>query len=109
MIEEPENGLTPQATKAFYQAVRRLAFNENPRERSQVLISSHSPFIICDAWNGEDRDFIYQVKVVDGHSAIQKFSAVVNDLQIHLAKDAGGARTHLSLKNAEEIMSGRLS
>jgi len=109
MIEEPENGLTPQAVKAFYAAVRRLAINENADDRSQVLLSSHSPFVICEAWNGEDRDFIHQVRVTDGKAVVRKFSTVVQDLGIHLAKDADGKRTHLSLKNAEEIMSGYLS
>jgi hypothetical protein len=109
MIEEPENGLTPQAIKAFYQALRMLAFNDNPEQRSQILISSHSPFVICEAWNGEDREFIHQVKVTDGRAGIRKFSTVVSDLQSHLGKDASGKRTHMSLKNAEEMMSGRLS
>lgn len=109
MIEEPENGLTPQAIKSFYQSLRTLAFNDELAQRSQVLISSHSPFVICEAWNGEDREFIHQVKVTEGRSGVRKFSAVVSDLQSHLGKDANGKRTHLSLKNAEEIMSGRLS
>lgn len=109
MIEEPENGLTPQAIKAFYQSLRMLAFNANSGQRSQILISSHSPFVICEAWNGEDREFIHQVKVTEGRSGVRKFGVVVDDLQSHLGKDASGKRTHLSLKNAEEIMSGRLS
>jgi predicted ATPase len=109
MIEEPENGLTPQAVKAFYQAVRHLAFNDNADDRSQVLLSSHSPFVICEAWNGEDRDFIHQVRVADGKAVVRKFSTVVEDQGIHLGKDSEGQRTHLSLKNAEEIMSGFLS
>ena len=81
MIEEPENGLTPQAIKAFYQSLRILALNPKPEQRSQILISSHSPFVICEAWNGEDRDFIQQVKVTEGRTGIRKFSAVVNGLQ----------------------------
>jgi len=109
MIEEPENGLTPQAIKAFYQALRALAFNEAADQRSQILISSHSPFVICEAWNGEDREFIHQVKVTDGRTGVRKFSTVISDQGIHLAKDASGTRTLLSLKNAEEIMSGRFS
>lgn len=109
MIEEPENGLTPQAVKAFYEAVRRLAFNENPDDRSQVLLSSHSPFVICEAWNGDDRDFIHQVRVTDGKAVVRKFSNAVESLGIQLAKDGAGKRTHLSLKNAEDIMSGYLS
>lgn len=109
MIEEPENGLTPQAIKAFYEAVRSLALNTEPQNRTQVLLSSHSPFVICEAWNGEDRDFIHQVMVRDGKSLIRKFSNIIEDLGIHLQKDKDGNRTILSLKNAEEIMSGFLS
>ena len=108
MIEEPENGLTPQAVKSFYKAVRNLAY-DNLEHRSQVLISSHSPFVICEAWNGEDRDFIHQVKVVDGKAQIRKFSEVISEQGIQLGKDRSGQRTHLSLANAEEIMSGYLS
>jgi predicted ATPase len=109
MIEEPENGLTPQAIRSFYRAVRQLAYGDEPVMRSQVLISSHSPFVICEAWNGEDRDFIHQVKIADGKAVIRKFSDVIVERQIHLAKDHDGKRTHLSLANAEEIMSGYLS
>jgi predicted ATPase len=109
MIEEPENGLTPQAIRSFYKAVKQLAYGDEPALRSQVLISSHSPFVICEAWNGEDRDFIHQVKVVEGKAIIRKFSDVVAEHKIHLAKDSDGKRTHLSLGNAEEIMSGYLS
>ena len=109
MIEEPENGLTPQAVKAFYQAVRELALNQDANDRSQVLLSSHSPFVICEAWNGDDREFVHQVRVTDGKAVVRKFSAVIENQGIHLAKDLEGNRTHLSLKNAEEIMSGYLS
>jgi len=63
LIEEPENGLTPAALKRFYGAVRALAFRDDEALRSQVVISSHSPFVMCEAWNGEDRDFIHQMKV----------------------------------------------
>ena len=109
MIEEPENGLTPQAIKCFYRAVRELAHNLDRDRQSQILISSHSPFVICEAWNGEDRDFIHQVKVEAGRAVIRKFSQVVQDQRVVLAKDKSGQRTHLSLGNAEEIMSGYLS
>lgn len=109
MIEEPENGLTPQAVKVFYRAVRALAFQADAERRSQVILSSHSPFVICEAWNGEDRDFIYQVKVSEGKALVRKFSAVVKDLKLPLAKDSDGQRTHLSLNNAEAIMSGYLT
>jgi predicted ATPase len=108
MIEEPENGLTPQAVKAFYQAVRELAYSDDQANQCQVLISSHSPFVICEAWNGEDRDFIYQVKVSDGRAMIRKFSEVIAEQNIHLSK-VNGERNHLSLSTAEAVMSGRFS
>ncbi len=105
MIEEPENGLTPQAVKYFYTAVRSLANHEDPQQRSQVLLSSHSPFVICEAWNGEDRDFIHQVKVSEGKALIRKFGKVIDDGGIQLRKEKGN-RTKLGLSTAEEVMSG---
>lgn len=109
MIEEPENGLTPQAIRAFYASVRALALHEDPERRSQVLLSSHSPFVICEAWNGEDRDFIYQVKVEEGRALVRKFSQVIAEQKIPLSKDKSGTRTLLGLSNAEAIMSGYMS
>jgi len=109
MIEEPENGLTPQAIRAFYENTRALATHEDPSKRSQVLLSSHSPFVICDAWNGDDRDFIYQVKVDGGKASVRKFGDVIEQGRYPLQKDKKGGRTILGLANAEEIMSGYLA
>ena len=108
MVEEPENGLTPPAQRAFYQAVRELAFRSDEKQRSQVLISSHSPFIICEAWNGEDRDFIHQVKVENGQTVVRKFSDAIRSAGTMLGKK-NGERLDLSLKHAEELMAGYLA
>jgi len=63
--------------------------------------------VICEAWNGEDRDFIYQMKVVEGTSRLRKFAEIISEQEIHLGKDKKtGERTHLSLTTAEEVMSG---
>ena len=107
MVEEPENGLTPPVQREVYKAVRALAFGQPPN-RSQVLISSHSPFVLCDAWNGEDREFVHQVKVEDGRAAVRRFSEAVKVQGIQLAKDADGKRIRLGLRNAEELMAGYL-
>jgi predicted ATPase len=109
LIEEPENGLTPTALKRFYQAIRALAFANDPSKRSQILISSHSPFIICEAWNGEDRDFIHQVKIENGSAVIRKFSDAVREQNMVLGRDGEGNRTVLGLRNAEELMAGYLA
>ena len=53
-------------------------------------MSSHSPFMICEAWNGDDRDFIHQFKVEDGHTVVRKFSEVIEQQGVVLAKDDFG-------------------
>jgi len=98
-VEEPENGLTPKATRVFYRTVRELARAEGS-ERSQVLLSSHSPFVIVDAWNGSERNFIYQCYPSEGMARLSKFSEVV--------KEGGVLRSDgtLGLALAEQIMDG---
>jgi hypothetical protein len=107
MVEEPENGLTPPVQREVYRAVRALAFG-TPPDRSQVLLSSHSPFVLCDAWNGQDREFVHQVKVQDGHAMVRKFSEAIAAQGIQLGKDENGERTVLGLRTAEELMAGYL-
>lgn len=107
-LEEPENGLTPRATRAIYEAVVGAANAEAPETPSQVLISSHSPFVICEAWNGEEREFIFQVKPEEGRSVIRPFTQVIEDQGIHLGK-VHGERNRLSLKVANELMDGYYS
>jgi predicted ATPase len=97
MIEEPENGLTPQAIEA------------QPDRKSQIFMSSHSPFLICDAWNGADKDVIFQVKIKHGRAEVTPFEQVVSANAGFLGKVKGGARQHMSLNNAGELMSGYLS
>jgi hypothetical protein len=109
LIEEPENGLTPTSLREFYKAARELAFREDAETRSQIMISSHSPFVIVEAWNGADRDFIHQFKVEEGHTVVRKFSEVIKEAGSVLAKDDAGEKTHLSLGNAELLMSGYFS
>jgi hypothetical protein len=61
---------------------------------------------MCEAWNGEDRDFIHQLKKEDGQCATRKLSDAITQQSVLRAKDDDGRRTHLSLRNAEELMSG---
>lgn len=107
LIEEPENGLTPKAVGEFYGAIRELAFRPDETQRSQVLVSSHSPFVICEAWNGEDREFVHQVKVVNGQSVIRKFGDAIKESGAAL--QSGPKAGTLGLRTAELVMSGYLS
>ncbi|MDP9227380.1 MAG: ATP-binding protein, partial [Actinomycetota bacterium] len=107
-LEEPENGLTPRATRAVYEGIVAGAQGIENGVANQTLISSHSPFVICEAWNGEERDFIYQVKPEAGGSLIRPFSQIVDEHQIPLGK-VHGERKHLGLNVANEVMAGYYS
>jgi hypothetical protein len=42
---------------------------------------------MCEAWNGEDRDFIHQLKIEDGEGVVRKLSDAVTQQGVILAKD----------------------
>lgn len=107
-LEEPENGMTPASTSVVYEALRDVALISDPDQQSQVLLSSHSPFVICDAWNGDDRDFIYQLTPTAGGSLIRSFRDIIEEHQIQLRME-GGVRRGLGLEVANQVMSGYLS
>jgi hypothetical protein len=71
-------------------------------------MSSHSPYVICEAWNGDERDFIYQVKAMEGKATVTPFSDVIEKHGLQLAK-VDGERTKLNLNVANEVMHGYLS
>jgi hypothetical protein len=78
--------------------MRNLAFGA--QDSAQVLMSSHSPFIIVDAWNGDDREFIYQCHPGQGSAKVEHFSKI--------AKNVGTLRSggEIGLALAEQIMDG---
>jgi predicted ATPase len=104
-LEEPENGMTPSSTRVLYQAVQRARSSPHG---PQVLISSHSPFVVYEAWNGDDQDFIYQVSANEGSSVIRRFVDIVNAHGIQLRK-VDGSRQGLGLETANQVMDGYLS
>ena len=55
----------------FYETIHDLPTSE---DRGQVLMSSHSPFVITELWNEGNRDFIYQCNPVDGTARLVKFA-----------------------------------
>jgi predicted ATPase len=92
-LEEPENGLTPRSTKAIYEAVVAASGSE-AEPRTQILISSHSPFVIVEAWNGDERDFIYQVKVNNGTALVRPYRQVAQEWEVPLRKKRGERRAN---------------
>jgi predicted ATPase len=106
-LEEPENGLTPKSTRAVYEAIV-AAVDPSADPRMQIAVSSHSPFVIVQAWNGEDRDFIYQMKSSEGAATIRPFQKIIDEHEIHLRKK-DGERRELGLETANLIMDGYYS
>lgn len=106
-IEEPENGLTPRATAALYETIREVSDVDGPSP-SQVLLSSHSPFVICEAWNGGDRDFIYQVQPDGGAAKVRHVGDIFEEQGVQLRMKAG-ERVELGLRQADFVMGGYYS
>ena len=65
-------------------------------------MSSHSPFVITDVWNGGERDFIYQCSPSAGVAKIVKFSEAI--------EGAGPLKSDgtIGLNLAERVMDGYL-
>lgn len=103
-IEEPENGLTPDSIRVFYKTLKDYSEVDSPFAKCQFFLSSHSPFIVVDAWNQDDRAFIWRLRLDQG-------STVAENLKVLLDSGTSGAVLRqdgkLGLKTAEELMCGR--
>lgn len=105
LIEEPENGLTPTACEAIYSQMKE-AVNSDV-DPCQIIFSSHSPFVICNLWNGDDRSFLRQVTSNDdGDASVISFTKWVEQSGAQLQME-DGERKRLGLPLAEQLMSGR--
>lgn len=109
-LEEPETGLTPDAVRLFFQLLCSAASRSDARAPSQFFFSSHSPFVLVDAWNSlsENRAFIKRLHVADGHTVVDDIQSIIDrgDSGAVLQRDRGG-REVMGLKTAEELMCGR--
>jgi predicted ATPase len=108
-IEEPETGLTPDAVRLFLRLLVDHASTNGLRTRSQFMFSSHSPFVLVDAWNSnaDDRSFIKRTRIHAGRTVMENVENVLTSGEIHLQKVKSGQRAILGLKAAEEVMCGR--
>lgn len=83
----------------FYRTMRELA-NADESQRAQILMSSHSPFVITDAWNGGEREFVYQCSPSEGVAKLIKFSEALPGAP-QMRSDGT-----LGLALAEQVMDG---
>ncbi|MCH8165720.1 MAG: AAA family ATPase [Planctomycetes bacterium] len=109
-IEEPETGLTPDAVRLFFELLCAVAKPKGTRRTSQFLFSSHSPFVLVDAWNSlvNDRAYIKRLHISNGHTVIDDIQRIIDrgDSGAVLKKGKDG-RDIMGLKTAEELMCGR--
>jgi len=103
-IEEPENGLTPDSIRVFYKTLKDNASIKNARARCQFLLSSHSPFVVVDAWNQNDRAFIWRLRLDQGITVAENLKGLLESGTTGAVLRTGG---ELGLKTAEELMCGR--
>ena len=103
LLEEPENGLTPRSMRVLRRVIAgSTASGEG--DAGQVVLSSHSPFALSDAWNDGQPDSIYVFSPVNGE-------ARVAPLTEWLPESGAGLRAgdQMGLKTAEEILDGRFA
>ena len=109
-IEEPETGLTPDAMRLFLSLLITAATRADAKSRGQFFFSSHSPFVLVDAWNSTtaDRSFIKRFHVSQGRSVVEDIQSIIDrgDSGAVLQKTSNGRDT-MGLKTAEELMCGR--
>ena len=101
LLEEPENGLDAKAIRAFYAKLVAVIGN-SPQSDKQILLSSHSPFVLCEAWNGASRSFVYHITESNGQSKVKSVEDVMQTFSGALQSDGT-----LSIRLAERIMSER--
>jgi putative AbiEii toxin of type IV toxin-antitoxin system/AAA ATPase-like protein len=101
-LEEPENGLDAAAVRAFYRKLVEVCAADPANAKKQILLSSHSPYVLCEAWNGVSRGFVFHVTEQGGQSTVASVEAVMHTFGGALASDGS-----MSIRLAERIMSER--
>jgi len=103
-IEEPENGLTLDSVRVFYRTLKDHSGVQSSWARCQFLLSSHSPFVVVDAWNQDDRAFIWRLRLDQGSTVTENLKTLLDSDTTGAVLKKGGV---LGLKTAEELMCGR--
>lgn len=101
LLEEPENGLDAKAIRAFYSKLVEV-IGDCSVSGKQVVLSSHSPYVLCEAWNGSSRQFAYHITEQEGRSKVSSVEDVMQTFAGALQADGT-----MSIRLAERIMSER--
>lgn len=99
MLEEPELGLTPRSTQAVYDAAREVVTSAT--DRSQLMISSHSPRVLCWAATDFGTDQVFVIEPEHGAAQVLTYEALLArpELGIDFARA-------MSVETANQAMHG---
>jgi hypothetical protein len=86
-LEEPETGIHPRRLRWVFEKLVELAYPKDNRRPVQVLLTSHSPYLV-DCFS-DLRDAVNVVEVKDGHSRVTPLPDIL---------------THLHLENASRFV-----
>jgi predicted ATPase len=99
MLEEPELGLTPRSTRAVYDAARDAAATSS--ERTQLIISSHSPRVLAWASADSGLDHVYVITPSGGAAEVMTYESLLR--QPGLGIDFTRA---MAVETANQVMHG---
>jgi predicted ATPase len=83
-IEEPETGLHPRRLRWLFERLLRLAYPPVGEDPTQVVISTHSPYLVD--FLGELRDCVHVAERRDGRSCLRRLVDI--QAQLHEVPDA---------------------
>lgn len=98
-LEEPENGLTPDSIESLYNAI---SDSVRSGSKTQVIMSSHSPYVLTTAWNRESREFVRHVGSEDGRSRVRPLAELLEESGLL----AWGEFSTLTTQTAARIIGG---
>lgn len=98
-LEEPENGLTPASIESLYTSLTDAVTSDSA---TQVIMSSHSPYVLTTAWNGDSRSFVRYVGASEGRAYVRPLQDVVEAS----GELAWGEFSNMSTQVAARMLSG---
>lgn len=104
-LEEPELGLTPGATLAVYRNIVEATSPESGR-LGQLLVTSHSPYLLHEAWNSEARGGVFRVAPENGVAEVRRLDEVVREEALPQTLEQGGG---FGVNAAMKILEGPAS
>jgi predicted ATPase len=79
-LEEPESGLTIRALRALMRAVQDATSSDLGKWPSQVIIATHSPYVVSWAWENFGHEAIYETSFLAGEATVELFSRAHPDI-----------------------------